>query len=145
MGMHSAFFCPWWPWHSNLSNRGTKHIFPVKLAQIHLAIPRDIWFTNKRKQKKQKTSNYQTYTACTPPKSPISCCTSFAAYNARATVHCQWGWCRSFPDFVPGDPDLWPWHSNSCGRGTKHTSSLWILHKSEICDAQTKWKSHRQR
>jgi len=27
-------FCPLWPWPSNSSERGTKHVFPVNLAQI---------------------------------------------------------------------------------------------------------------
>jgi len=28
-----------WPWHSNSSERGTKHVFPVNLAQFRSAIP----------------------------------------------------------------------------------------------------------
>ena len=32
----TAHFCPW---HSNSSERRTKHIFPVNLAQIHSAVP----------------------------------------------------------------------------------------------------------
>jgi len=34
--------------------------------------------------------------------------------------------------FVPGDLDLWPWHSNSSEWGTRYryTSSLWIWRKS---------------
>jgi len=33
--------CLWWrgPWHSNSSERGTKHVFPVNLTQIHSTIP----------------------------------------------------------------------------------------------------------
>jgi len=27
---------------------------------------------------------------------------------------------RKMPIFVPGDFDIWPWHSNSSERGTKH-------------------------
>jgi len=50
---------------------------------------------------------------------PVSCCT-FAAYGARVTMLCQWGWLGSFHSFVPGDLELWPWHSNSSERGTKH-------------------------
>jgi len=54
------------------------------------------------------------------------------------------------PVFVPGDLDLWPWHSNSSERGTKHVFRVnlrkfvqrfprYFIHK------QTKTKSHRQR
>ena len=41
--VHSAFFVPddldLWPWHSNSSARGTKHVFRVNLAQIRSALP----------------------------------------------------------------------------------------------------------
>ena len=44
MGVHSTFFVPGhldlWPWHSNLSEQGTKHVFGVNLAQIHSAVPK---------------------------------------------------------------------------------------------------------
>jgi len=42
-------FCSWWPWtltfdlwhwHSNSTERGTKHVFPVNLAQIRSAVPK---------------------------------------------------------------------------------------------------------
>jgi len=33
-------FCPWWPWPSNLSKQGTKHIFHVNLVQIRSAVPK---------------------------------------------------------------------------------------------------------
>jgi len=61
---------------------------------------------------------YQTQTerkpplACTPValrlrrNGPVSCCTWFAAYGTRVTMHCQWGWLSSFPGFVPGDLDI---------------------------------------
>jgi len=38
------------PWHSNSSNRGTKHVFPVNLAQIRLAVP-EIFRTQTKNQK----------------------------------------------------------------------------------------------
>ena len=37
-----------WPWHSNSSNWGTKHVFPVNLAQIRSADP-DIFHTQTKK------------------------------------------------------------------------------------------------
>jgi len=37
-----------WPWHSKSSERGTKHIFPVNLAQIRFSRSRDIWVRNKK-------------------------------------------------------------------------------------------------
>jgi len=42
-----------WPWHSNsIQARDRTRVFPVNLAQIRSAVPRDIWFTNKTKNKK---------------------------------------------------------------------------------------------
>jgi len=42
-GWKIPFFVPGdlarWPWRSNSSERGTKHVFRVNLAQIHSAIP----------------------------------------------------------------------------------------------------------
>jgi len=44
MGVHSTFFVPGhldlWPWHSNLPEKGTKHVFGVNLVQIHSAVPK---------------------------------------------------------------------------------------------------------
>ena len=40
-----------WPWPSNSSKRGTKHVFPMNLAQICSAVPRDILYTNKKNKK----------------------------------------------------------------------------------------------
>jgi len=63
---------------------------------------------------------------------PVSCCTSFAAYSTRLTMHCQWGGCSSFSSFVPGDLldqalDLDIQTRPSEGQ---NTSSLWIWCKS---------------
>jgi len=110
---------------------------------------------------------YQTQTARKPPSactavtpSPprrrrngvVFCCmTLFAAYGARLTMHCQRGWLSSFSFFfVPGDLDLWPWHSNSSERGTKHIFPVNLAQirsaVPEIFYSQTnkkKQKSHR--
>ena len=37
-----------WSWHSNSSKRGTKHFFPVNLAQNLFSRSRDIWVTNNK-------------------------------------------------------------------------------------------------
>ena len=42
-----------WPWHSNSSERGTKHVFHANLAQIHSAVP-EIFHTQTNKQTSQK-------------------------------------------------------------------------------------------
>ena len=101
---------------------------------------------------------YQTHTARKPPSActlvtPITprlrgngpvCCwlTSFAACSAHLTRHCQWGWCSSFSGFVHGDHDLWPWHSNSSDRGTKHVLRVNLAHicsvVPDILEAQKK-------
>ena len=48
-----------WPWNSNLSERGTKHVFPVNLAQIRSAVP-DILDSQTKKTNKQKSQTAQT-------------------------------------------------------------------------------------
>jgi len=58
------FFCPRWPWHSNSSKWGTKHVFPMNLAQSCTAVP-EIFHT-------------QTKTSHTQPK------------TEPYTVHCMW-------------------------------------------------------
>jgi len=40
-----------WPWPSNLSERGTKHVFLVNLAQIRSAVP-EIFHTQTNKSNK---------------------------------------------------------------------------------------------
>ena len=110
---------------------------------------------------------YKTYTACQPPSvctsvtpSPAPrrprngsvCCPYFAAYGARLTMHCQWGWLGSFSVFVPGDLDLWSLTLTfklirardqtrpSCEFGANPFSGsrdIWCTNK--------KWRSHRRR
>jgi len=40
-----------------------------------------------------------------------------AICNVRRMDH--WGWCSSFSVFVPGDLDLWPWHSESSKQASR--------------------------
>jgi len=42
------------PWHSNLFERGTKHVFPMNLAQIRLAVP-NILDSQTKKNKRNKS------------------------------------------------------------------------------------------
>jgi len=35
----NADFHPWWPWPSNSSEQGTKHVIYVNLAKIRSAVP----------------------------------------------------------------------------------------------------------
>ena len=51
-----------WNWHSNLSEQGTKHVFPVNLAQIRSAVP-EIFHTQTKKSQRQK-QNFTQFTAC---------------------------------------------------------------------------------
>ena len=48
-----------WPWHSNSSERGTKHVFCVNLAQIRWAVP-EIFCT----QTKKVTDSAKNRTLC---------------------------------------------------------------------------------
>jgi len=49
-----------WPWHSNLSEWGTKHVFPVNLAQVVQWLPRYLI----HKQKKQRSHSSKNRTLC---------------------------------------------------------------------------------
>jgi len=69
MGVHGASFVPvtlifdLWPWHSNTSKQGTKHVSPVNLCksvQLFRRYFSDEQKTNKKKQKKQKKQTKKT-------------------------------------------------------------------------------------
>jgi len=46
-----------WPWHSNSSERGTKHVFRVHLAQIRSAVP-GIFHPQSKKVTAPKKQNF---------------------------------------------------------------------------------------
>ena len=46
-----------WPWHSNSSKRGTTHIFPVNLVQIHSAVPKVFDSQTKKDKVTDSTKN----------------------------------------------------------------------------------------
>jgi len=48
-----------WPWHSNSSERGTKHVFHVNLMQIRSAVS-DIFHTQRNKNKKSHSTKNRT-------------------------------------------------------------------------------------
>jgi len=86
----------WWPWHSNSSERGTKHVFPVIFAQIHSAVP-EIFEAQKRTKNTAKDvlpNIHRTQAAKrTPPRQQRNgilcrCVTLFAtsAFHSVATV-----------------------------------------------------------
>ena len=66
------------------------------------------------------------------------------AWDARLTMHCQWGWHSSFPVFLPFNLGLWlsSWHSNAFERWTKHVFPVNLMHIRstipEIFEKQTK-------
>jgi len=47
-----------WPWHSNSSKQGTKHVFPVNLAQIRSAVPEIFHTQTKKSQTAPRTEPY---------------------------------------------------------------------------------------
>jgi len=53
-----------WPWHSNSSEWGTKHVFPVNLAQIRLAVPEIFDAKTKKSETAIKKQNLTQFTAC---------------------------------------------------------------------------------
>ena len=93
----NAGFCPGgldlWPWPSNSSERGTKHVFRVNLAQICSAVP-DIFHTqtksHRQRQKKGftvKTSRCQNVLSSKRPKvitSPVK--TSLHGQNVPSQI-----------------------------------------------------------
>jgi len=92
--------CPWWPWpwHSNSSERGTKHVFSVNLEQIRSAVP-EIFDsqTNKDKMKKNhktvlKTELYDILQC----RVKQHCCHTQRSTDARlwlANPGCAWPSC----------------------------------------------------
>jgi len=52
-----------WPWHSNSSERGTKHVFPVYLTQIRSAVP-ETFHTQTKKSQTVPKQNLMQFTAC---------------------------------------------------------------------------------
>ena len=53
-----------WPWHSNSSKPGIKHVFRVNLAQIRLAVPWHISYTNKKPDWQRQKQNLPQFTVC---------------------------------------------------------------------------------
>jgi len=47
-----------WPWPSNSSKQGTKHVFPVNLEQIRLAVHEIFHTQTKSRRQRQKTEPY---------------------------------------------------------------------------------------
>jgi len=57
-----------WPWHSDSSERETKHVFPVNLAQIRSAVPK-IYHTqtksySQRQNSQKQNLSHSQFTAC---------------------------------------------------------------------------------
>jgi len=70
MGMTERFFVflslvtltfDLWPWHSRSSERGTKHVFAVNLAQIHSEVPEIFEWQTKWKTKSQTALKTEAY------------------------------------------------------------------------------------
>ena len=51
-----------WPWHSKLSEKGTKHVFPVNFVQIRSAVC-EVFHTQTKKSQRQK-QNLTQFSAC---------------------------------------------------------------------------------
>jgi len=69
-----------WPWPSNATERGTKHVFPVNLVQILSAVP-EIFDTEIRKsQTTPKRQNFAQFTA-------------YGNYSNAASRCCDGVWC----------------------------------------------------
>jgi len=72
---------------------------------------------------------FQTQIACRLSKLTLM----FKLVRARDQTSSMWIWCKSIqwfrrylpkPLFIPGDLDLWPWHSNLSKQGIKHVFPL---------------------
>jgi len=65
MGAHSTFFVPveldLWPWHSNSSERRTKHVLPVNLAQVRSVVPEILEAQTKKNKKSQTVLKTEPY------------------------------------------------------------------------------------
>jgi len=88
-------------------------VFPLNLAQIRSAVPEifDAQTKNETRPKDVLPNIHCTQAAESsrhpalstprhpwlPPNGPVFCCSSFAAYGARVTMHCQWDDAAVFP------------------------------------------------
>ena len=98
---------------------------------------------------------YQTYTthkppsACTPVTpgcdamvpSPAACGLQRTAHTLQCIVNGNDS--AVFPSFIPGDLDLWPWHSNSFERGTKHVFGTNLFSHSRHISLTNKKKTEK--
>jgi len=50
-----------WPWHSNSSERSTKHVFPMNLAQIRSSVPDISHAQTKKSQTAPKVPKTEPY------------------------------------------------------------------------------------
>jgi len=99
MGVHSAFFVSGdlglWPLHSNSSERGTQHVFPVNLAQIRTAVPEIFHSQTKwKKWKKSQTAlkqNPTEFTACGKKTGWFSAASWYRTSCARCQKWCGLG------------------------------------------------------
>jgi len=82
----AAFFCfvpgdlTLWPWHSNSSKRGTKHVFLVNLGQIHSAVPETFECRTNKKTKSHSALKTEPYLRAVR----IFCCTTVFLVNLHA-------------------------------------------------------------
>jgi len=76
----------------------------------------------------------------------VCCCLLRTAYDARVTMHCQWGWLLRISLFVLGDLDLWPLTlTYELGRNFCTMYLTAKFHHPTFKNKQTHWQTNRRR
>jgi len=141
-GQKNVIFVPGdldlWPWHSHSSERGTKHVFPVNLAQISSTVPQTFYIQTKNKC--HSTIELKMFYQTQPPPaarsravhpSHLPAATEWSRLllcdficSERVTMHFQWE--RNL-SLVTSTFDL---DIQTCPSKEANMSSLWIWRKS---------------
>jgi len=81
-----------------------------------------------------------------PPPGCDAMVSSAAACSTRHTPYyaLSMGMTQQFFIFVPGDPDLWPWHSNSSEQRTKHVFSVNLAQIRSAVREIFEWQTNKQ-
>ena len=93
-GLKNAGFCPWWPWPSNLSKRGTKHVFVWILCKSVQRFQR--YFIHKQKSTDWQSQKPEPYAVhCMWQKFVYVCNRSLRGETLSASPKWSTGWVKN--------------------------------------------------
>jgi len=153
-------FCPWWPWpltfDLDIQTRpsegpNTKHVLRVNLSQIHSAVPEifDVQTKIMKSHRRAKTEPYLRVVKSHRQCQNRTFCSSLRVVTRGwgcFTKHKQHAGRRKgqkchFLFLVTLTFDLWPWHSNSSHRWTKHMFCVNLVQIRSVVPDNAKYRS----